>query len=235
MIATARPEGHARPGGARADDRRTRASHTRVLRPGRCRAPDRADRDGLGVGCRGSPPPPPRRAASASSPAPPWTSGSCAPRSRDVKQRTAKPVRREPARRRSRHRRPHQAADRRAGEGGELRPGAEGGADRAAARRRRAGRCRRSAPSATPRRCCEWGVDAVLLQGGEGGGHTGSVPTTHPAAAGRRRGAGRVPVIAAGGFFDGRGLVAALAYGADAHRHGHALPADAPTSAVPRR
>jgi len=24
----------------------------------------------------------------------------------------------------------------------------------------------------------EWGVDAVIAQGGEGGGHTGTVPTT---------------------------------------------------------
>jgi NAD(P)H-dependent flavin oxidoreductase YrpB (nitropropane dioxygenase family) len=56
------------------------------------------------------------------------------------------------------------------------------------------------------------GVDAVLVQGGEGGGHTGAVPTTLvlPQAVD----AVHVPVIAAGGFFDGRGLVAALAYGA---------------------
>jgi NAD(P)H-dependent flavin oxidoreductase YrpB (nitropropane dioxygenase family) len=56
------------------------------------------------------------------------------------------------------------------------------------------------------------GVDAVLVQGGEGGGHTGSVPTTLllPQVVD----AVDVPVIAAGGFFDGRGLVAALAYGA---------------------
>jgi NAD(P)H-dependent flavin oxidoreductase YrpB (nitropropane dioxygenase family) len=59
----------------------------------------------------------------------------------------------------------------------------------------------------------EMGVDAVLVQGGEGGGHTGSVPTTLllPQVVD----AVDVPVIAAGGFFDGRGLVAALAYGAD--------------------
>ena len=58
----------------------------------------------------------------------------------------------------------------------------------------------------------EMGVDAVLVQGGEGGGHTGSVPTTLllPQVVD----AVDVPVIAAGGFFDGRGLVAALAYGA---------------------
>jgi len=59
----------------------------------------------------------------------------------------------------------------------------------------------------------EMGVDAVLVQGGEGGGHTGSVPTTLllPQVVD----AVDVPVIAAGGFFDGRGLVAALAYGAE--------------------
>ena len=57
-----------------------------------------------------------------------------------------------------------------------------------------------------------WGVDAVLVQGGEGGGHTGPVPTSLllPQVVD----AVDVPVIAAGGFFDGRGLVAALAYGA---------------------
>ena len=57
-----------------------------------------------------------------------------------------------------------------------------------------------------------WGVDAVIAQGGEGGGHTGSVPTSIllPQVVS----AVDVPVIAAGGFSDGRGLVAALAYGA---------------------
>ena len=57
-----------------------------------------------------------------------------------------------------------------------------------------------------------WGVDAVLVQGGEGGGHTGSVPTSLllPQVVDTVD----VPVIAAGGYFDGRGLVAALAYGA---------------------
>jgi NAD(P)H-dependent flavin oxidoreductase YrpB (nitropropane dioxygenase family) len=57
-----------------------------------------------------------------------------------------------------------------------------------------------------------WGADAVMIQGGEGGGHTGSVPTTLllPAVLD----AVDIPVVAAGGFFDGRGLAAALAYGA---------------------
>lgn len=57
-----------------------------------------------------------------------------------------------------------------------------------------------------------WGADAVLVQGGEGGGHTGGVATTLllPAVLD----AVDIPVVAAGGFFDGRGLAAALAYGA---------------------
>ncbi|HWC84322.1 MAG TPA: nitronate monooxygenase [Pseudonocardiaceae bacterium] len=57
-----------------------------------------------------------------------------------------------------------------------------------------------------------WGADAVLVQGGEGGGHTGGVATTLllPSVLD----AVDIPVIAAGGFFDGRGLAAALAYGA---------------------
>ena len=51
-----------------------------------------------------------------------------------------------------------------------------------------------------------------MVQGGEGGGHTGPVPTTLllPTVLD----AVDIPVVAAGGFFDGRGLAAALSYGA---------------------
>ena len=71
-------------------------------------------------------------------------------------------------------------------------------------------------PSIGARRHAEkvaaWGADAVLVQGGEGGGHTGAVATTLllPQVVD----AVDIPVIAAGGFFDGRGLAAALCYGA---------------------
>jgi NAD(P)H-dependent flavin oxidoreductase YrpB (nitropropane dioxygenase family) len=62
------------------------------------------------------------------------------------------------------------------------------------------------------RKVAGWGADAVMIQGGEGGGHTGNVPTTLllPTVLD----AVEIPVIAAGGFFDGRGLAAALSYGA---------------------
>lgn len=60
------------------------------------------------------------------------------------------------------------------------------------------------------------GVKAVIAQGGEGGGHTGSVPTSLllPDVAAAMEGSGMV-VLGAGGFHDGKGLVAALALGAD--------------------
>ncbi|RNL59986.1 nitronate monooxygenase [Nocardioides marmoriginsengisoli] len=62
------------------------------------------------------------------------------------------------------------------------------------------------------KKVASWGADAVMIQGGEGGGHTGNVPTTLllPTVLD----AVDIPVIAAGGFFDGRGLAAALSYGA---------------------
>ena len=65
------------------------------------------------------------------------------------------------------------------------------------------------------RKAVELGADIVTVQGGEGGGHTGAIPTSLllpqvVAAVG-----GRVPVVAAGGFKDGAGLAAALAFGAD--------------------
>lgn len=58
----------------------------------------------------------------------------------------------------------------------------------------------------------ELGCDMVTVQGGEGGGHTGSVPTT--VLLPQVLDAVQIPVVAAGGFADGRGLAAALAYGA---------------------
>ncbi len=58
----------------------------------------------------------------------------------------------------------------------------------------------------------EMGADAVVVQGGEGGGHTGAVASSIllPQVVD----ALDVPVVAAGGLKDGRGLVAALSYGA---------------------
>jgi len=57
------------------------------------------------------------------------------------------------------------------------------------------------------------GADIIIVQGGEGGGHTGSVPTSLLASAASD--AVEAPILAAGGFRDGRGLVAALAFGAE--------------------
>lgn len=71
-------------------------------------------------------------------------------------------------------------------------------------------------PSIGARRHAEkvaaWGADAVIVQGGEGGGHTGDIATT--VLLPQVVDAVDIPVIGAGGFHDGRGLVAALAYGA---------------------
>ena len=58
----------------------------------------------------------------------------------------------------------------------------------------------------------EMGADVVTIQGGEGGGHTGAVPTSILLP--QVLDAVSVPVVAAGGFRDGRGLAAALAWGA---------------------
>lgn len=60
----------------------------------------------------------------------------------------------------------------------------------------------------------EWGADIIIAQGGEGGGHTGTIATTCLLPDVVDVVGGRVPILGAGGFSDGRGLVAALAYGA---------------------
>jgi enoyl-[acyl-carrier protein] reductase II len=56
------------------------------------------------------------------------------------------------------------------------------------------------------------GCDAVICQGGEGGGHTGLVGTLPLVAQAVE--AVKIPVVAAGGLYDGRGLAAALSLGA---------------------
>ncbi len=64
-------------------------------------------------------------------------------------------------------------------------------------------------------RAVEAGCDIVVAQGTEAGGHTGTVATMPLVPQVVDAVASRVPVVAAGGIFDGRGLAAALALGAD--------------------
>ncbi|KAK9470402.1 2-nitropropane dioxygenase [Dipodascopsis tothii] len=74
------------------------------------------------------------------------------------------------------------------------------------------------------KRALEAGVDVICAQGGEGGGHTGSVPTNIliPAVVDSVRGHMSplthkpVEVIAAGGIVNGRSLAAAIMWGASA-------------------
>ena len=61
----------------------------------------------------------------------------------------------------------------------------------------------------------EAGCDLVVAQGTEAGGHTGTVATMPLVPQIVDAVGDRVPVVAAGGIFDGRGLAAALALGAD--------------------
>ncbi len=80
----------------------------------------------------------------------------------------------------------------------------------------------------------ELGCDMVTVQGGEGGGHTGSVPTT--VLLPQVLDAVKIPVVAAGGFADGRGLAAALAYGAVGVAMGtrFMMTSDSPVPAGPK-
>ena len=56
------------------------------------------------------------------------------------------------------------------------------------------------------------GCDAAICQGGEGGGHTGLVGTMPLVAQAVE--AVKIPIVAAGGLYDGRGLAASLSLGA---------------------
>lgn len=78
------------------------------------------------------------------------------------------------------------------------------------------------------------GCEMVTVQGGEGGGHTGAVPTT--VLLPQVLDAVDVPVVAAGGFADGRGLAAALAFGACGIAMGtrFLMTAESPVPAAPK-
>ncbi|HEV3265215.1 MAG TPA: nitronate monooxygenase [Acidimicrobiales bacterium] len=65
------------------------------------------------------------------------------------------------------------------------------------------------------RRAVDAGCDIVVAQGTEAGGHTGTVATFPLVPQVVDAVGDQVPVVAAGGIFDGRGLAAALALGAD--------------------
>jgi len=74
------------------------------------------------------------------------------------------------------------------------------------------------------------GADILVCQGQEGGGHTGATPTWLLLAQVIDQNLG-VPVVACGGFKDGRGLAAALTFGADGIAMGtrFMMSADSPT------
>ena len=65
------------------------------------------------------------------------------------------------------------------------------------------------------RRALEAGCDIVVAQGTEAVGHTGSVATMPLVPQIVDAVGAHIPVVAAGGIFDGRGLAAALSLGAD--------------------
>jgi enoyl-[acyl-carrier protein] reductase II len=79
----------------------------------------------------------------------------------------------------------------------------------------------------------EAGCDFVVAQGTEAGGHTGTVATLPLVPQIVDAVGDRVPVVAAGGIFDGRGLAAALALGADGAWIGTRFIATPEARAVP--
>ncbi|MCC5952673.1 MAG: nitronate monooxygenase [Acidimicrobiia bacterium] len=79
----------------------------------------------------------------------------------------------------------------------------------------------------------EAGCDLVVAQGTEAGGHTGQVATMALVPQVVDAVGDRVPVVAAGGIVDGRGLAAALALGADGVWVGTRFIATPEAQAVP--
>lgn len=79
----------------------------------------------------------------------------------------------------------------------------------------------------------EAGVDAVVAEGFEAGGHNGREETTTFCLIPMIRAAVSVPLLAAGGIATGRGMLAAMALGADGVQIGTRFAASAESSAHP--
>ena len=94
------------------------------------------------------------------------------------------------------------------------------------------------------KKAIEAGVDIICAQGGEGGGHTGEIPTSvlipkvcdlvNEMDARSPLHGGPIHIVGAGGIFDGRGLAMALALGASAVWVGTRFVASAEAGAPPR-
>jgi enoyl-[acyl-carrier protein] reductase II len=80
-------------------------------------------------------------------------------------------------------------------------------------------------------KCQEAGVDAVVAEGFEAGGHNGREETTTMTLIPMVREAVSIPVIAAGGIVNGRGMLAAFALGADGVQMGTRFAASEESSA----
>jgi enoyl-[acyl-carrier protein] reductase II len=81
------------------------------------------------------------------------------------------------------------------------------------------------------RKCEEAGVDAVVAEGFEAGGHNGIEETTTFALIPQVRKAVSLPLIAAGGIASGRSMLAAMALGADGVQVGSRFAASIESSA----
>lgn len=77
------------------------------------------------------------------------------------------------------------------------------------------------------------GVDAIVAEGFEAGGHNGREETTTLCLIPMVADAVQIPVIAAGGIANGRGMLAAMALGADAVQIGSAFAVAEESSAHP--
>lgn len=83
------------------------------------------------------------------------------------------------------------------------------------------------------RKCEEAGVDAIVAEGFEAGGHNGREETTTLCLIPAVRDAVQLPLIAAGGIGNGRQMLAAMALGAEAVQVGSRFVASVESSAHP--
>jgi enoyl-[acyl-carrier protein] reductase II len=83
------------------------------------------------------------------------------------------------------------------------------------------------------RKAAERGVDAIVAEGTEAGGHNSPAAVTTLALVPQVVDAVKVPVIAAGGIADGRGMAAAFALGASAAQMGTRFACTVESSAHP--